>query len=169
VATCPCAGAISRQDYGKIVERVVHGLTVDPSVLLEPLAARMTALAELERYEEAADVRDRAAALARALARQRQLDALRRAGRVEIEVAGRRLVLSGGRLAGDDGQLDLVEADDDPSPEAPLPRHLVDELTCVASWLEAEAPSVRLLHCDEPWAVPVPRIPRFEPVRARRR
>ena len=166
VATCPCAGAVSRNEYARVVERLVRGLTGEPSILLEPLRARMAALASWERYEEAADMRDRAAALARALTRQRQLDALRRAGRMEIEVLGRRLVLSGGRLAGAEGQLDLGDTDD-PGPETPLPRHLVDELSCVASWLEAEAASVRLVHCEEPWSVPVPRLPRFEPVRAR--
>src|SRR5206468_11747670 len=101
----PCAGTVSRDEYARIVDQVVVGLTRDPSVLLEPLRARMAALAEAERYEEAADMRDRAGALARALSRQRQLDALRRAGRLEIEVAGepggpgdgaRRLVLTAG-------------------------------------------------------------------------
>jgi DNA polymerase-3 subunit epsilon len=169
VSTCPCAGTISRSEYATIVDRAVHGLTVDPSVLLEPLTARMTALADLERYEEAADMRDRAAALARALARQRQLDALRRAGRIEIEVAGdpgRRVVLTRGRLAEGTGQLSLEDTDE-PAQEGPLPRHLLDELSCVASWLDAEARSVRLVHCEEPWSVPLPRLPRFEPVRAR--
>ena len=171
VATCPCAGAVSRDDYAGIVERLVRGLTGEPSILLDPLRARIAALASWERYEEAADVRDRAAALARALTRQRQLEALRRAGRMEIEVLGgtdaRRLVLSGGRLAGEAGQLPLGDPCPDPGPGTPLPRHLVDELSCVASWLEAEARSVRLMHCEEPWSVPVPRLPRFEPVRAR--
>jgi hypothetical protein len=135
----------------------------------------MATLAAAERYEEAADMRDRAAALSRALTRQRQFDALRRAGRVEIEVAGdagarpRRLVLRAGRLVTEaGGQLSLVDVDpdgDDPGPELPLPRHLVDELTCVVSWLEAEARSVRLLHCEEPWSMPVSRLPRFEPAK----
>jgi DNA polymerase-3 subunit epsilon len=171
VATCPCAGTISRAEYAAIVDQVVRGLTSDPSILLEPLTARMAALARLERYEEAADMRDRAAALARALARQRQLDALRRAGRIEIEVAapvsgapGRRLVLRGGRLMGDGTPLPL----DDPAADAegPLPRHLLDELSCVASWLDAEARSVRLVHCEGPWSFPLPRLPRFEPAKA---
>ena len=137
----------------------------------------MTALADADRFEEAADMRDRAAALARALTRQRQLDALRRAGRMEIEVrapgGARRLVLSGGRLADDDpAQLTLLGGDCEDEaldPDDPLPRHLVDELTCVASWLEAEARSVRVLHCEGPWSLPVPRLPRFEPVKVRSR
>ena len=139
----------------------------------------MAELAAADRYEEAADVRDRAAALARALTRQRQLDALRRSGRMELEVlAGpgpgggpsgpRRLVLRGGRLAGDVGQLSLLDDDEeDPGADQPLPRNLVDELSCVASWLEAEARTVRVLHCEGPWSFPVPRLPRFEPVKTR--
>lgn len=172
VATCPCAGTVSKAEYAAIVGRLVQGLTGDPSILLDPLRVRMADLASAERYEEAADVRDRAAALARALSRQRQLEALRRAGRMEIEVRAeaspRRLVLSGGRLVGNPGQLTLAgePGDEDLGPDGPLPRHLVDEMSCVASWLDAEAKSVRLLHCEGPWSVPVPRLPRFEPVRS---
>jgi DNA polymerase III subunit epsilon len=175
VATCPCAGTVSATAYAEIVDRLVRGLTGDPSVLLDPLRARMADLAAAERYEEAADVRDRAAALARALGRQRQLEGLRRAGRMEIEVRSeespRRLVLSGGRLVGEPGQLTLADevGDDDLGTDGPLPRHLVDELSCVASWLDAEARSVRLLHCEGLWSVPVPRLPRFEPVKSRSR
>ncbi len=179
VAACPCAGAVPPAEYSRIVDRLVRGLTGDPSILLEPLRARMAALASADRFEEAADMRDRAAALARALTRQRQLDALRQAGRMEIEVlappgasGSRRVVLSGGRLAGDVGQLSLLDGDaedDDPDPGQPLPRHLVDELSCVASWLEAQASSVRLLHCEGPWSFPVPRLPRFEPLKGARR
>ncbi len=103
VTTCPCAGTISKAEYAGIVDRLVRGLTGDPAILLEPLRRRMTALADADRFEEAADMRDRGAALARALTRQRQLDGLRRAGRMEIEVLtdaapARRLVLAGGRL-----------------------------------------------------------------------
>ena len=69
-------------EYREVVERAVRGLTVEPELLLlAPLADRMAALARAERFEEAADVRDRAEALAGALRRQRRFDALRRAGR----------------------------------------------------------------------------------------
>ncbi len=62
----------------------MSGLRHDPSRLLEPLERRMLALAAEQRFEEAADVRDRAAALARALRRQRQLDGLLTSGRIVI-------------------------------------------------------------------------------------
>jgi len=167
VATCPCAGAISEADYGRLVDRVVAGLTTDPAVLIRPLDTRMRALAESERFEEAADVRDRAAALARALARQRQHDGLRRAGRVELDVGGEAVVLVAGRLAGPTSQLPLGD-DDEANPAGPLPRHLLDELACVASWIDGEGRRARLLHCEEWWASPLPPLPRFEPFARRR-
>jgi DNA polymerase-3 subunit epsilon len=161
VAACPCAGTISDAGYGAVVERVARGLTVEPALLLEPLEARMNALAAAERFEEAADVRDAAAALARALHRQRRLDGLRRAGRVEVAGPdGHDSVLDRGRLLRTGTLFDVAESVD---PEAPLPRHLADELNCVGAWLDAEAGRLRLLHCDGELASPLPRLPRFEP------
>ena len=163
VATCPCAGTVTADEYAALVGRVVEGLTTDPSVLLDPLCERMAALARGERFEEAAAVRDRAGALAQALDRQGILDRLRRAGRLELDVAEgpdggaarRRLVLAGGCLVDGPEALPLP-AGGDPDPDAPLPRHLVDELSCVASWLDAEAHRVRLVHCDGELASPLP-------------
>ncbi len=172
---------MSEADYGVLVGQVVAGLTVDPAVLLEPLRRRMTALAEAERYEDAAVTRDRAQALARALHRQRRVDRLRRAGRVELELAPRdgssrpprRLVLDCGRLLdaadADHDALDLWPAEWDAGPEpgdrpdVPLARHLVDELACVASWLDAEAHRIRLVHCDGELASCLPPIPLLSP------
>ncbi len=168
VATCPCAGTVSEADYDILVRRVVAGLTVEPALLLEPLRDRMNALARAERFEEAADVRDRAEALARALHRQRLLDRLRRAGRIELSLPGRRLVLARGRLVDDPGSLFFPAPDDDANVDAPLPRDLVDELACVASWLDAEADRVRLVHCDGELASCLPAIPRLTPAKARR-
>ncbi|MDQ4098490.1 MAG: DEDD exonuclease domain-containing protein, partial [Actinomycetota bacterium] len=169
VATCPCAGHITEDDYRELVDRVVLGLTADPNVLLGPLEARMRTLAAAERFEEAAATRDRAAALAKALHRQRQLDSLRRAGRLELDVAGsapRRLVFRGGIL-GPQAGVDAGAAD--PGPLTPVPRHLADELACVASWLETEAASsrVRLVRCEGELAWPSSPLPRYEPRRAR--
>ncbi|MEA2974144.1 MAG: polymerase subunit epsilon [Actinomycetota bacterium] len=169
VSVCPCAGTISQADYALLVDRVVRGLTVDPAILFEPLEARMGDLASAERFEEAADVRDRASALARALARHRRLDSLRRAGRVELDVDGARVVLAGGRLS-PSGPLALFDADN-PEPDAPieagtpLPRHLVDEVACVAAWLDAEGRSARLVSCEGPWTSALPALPRYEPGR----
>ncbi|CAN5749052.1 DEDD exonuclease domain-containing protein [soil metagenome] len=200
VATCPCAGAISEADYARIVARVVHGLTVEPRDLLAPLERRMHELAAAERFEEAADVRDRAAALAGALRHQRRIDAIRRSGQMLLTVAGHGgAELDQGRLVrawpegaeacpaqptlpdldglGVDGpDLDQPALDqpafDQPAfdllalaggPLPPLPRHLADELACVAAWLDQRAATVRLTHCDGGLASPLPALATYEP------
>jgi len=160
VSLCPCAGQVSEAEYGAVVDRLVRGLTVDPALLLDPLAERMAVLASAERFEEAADTRDRAAALARAITRQRRLEALRRSGRLEVEdVTGRRVVLAAGRLM--DGPLLALGAENEII--GPLPRDLADEVSCVAAWLDAEAARLRLVACDGELASPLPRLPNYEP------
>src|SRR5690606_19242048 len=88
VSLCPCAGTVSREAYAEVVELARIGLCDDPNRLLEPLRRRMDELAAAERFEEAADARDRAAALAGALRQQRRLEALRRAEHLVVEVPG---------------------------------------------------------------------------------
>ncbi|MEZ5140302.1 MAG: UvrB/UvrC motif-containing protein [Acidimicrobiales bacterium] len=154
VATCPCAGAISEAAYAQLVDTVRRGLLHEPQLLLGPIEAKMHALAAAERFEEAADLRDRGAALAAALRRQQRFDALRRAGRVVVEIDGRsRAELLRGRLVStwtltkhgiraEPLPLDLDPAAPDhlhapapgdaTAPGAPLPKALADELACVA-------------------------------------
>jgi DNA polymerase-3 subunit epsilon len=151
---------VSEAQYGAVVQRLVRGLTAEPALLLDPLAERMNVLASAERFEEAADTRDRAAALARALLRQRRLEALRRSGRLEVEDAdGRRVVLANGRLL--DGP--LFATADGAVEDGPLPRELADEVSCVAAWLDAEASRLRLVACDGELATRLPRLPTYEP------
>jgi DNA polymerase-3 subunit epsilon len=167
VSTCPCSGAISEDDYADITQRIVRGMTSEPSLLLDPLTVRMEALARAERYEEAADMRNRADALAGALRRQRRFDGLRAAGRIVLEVPGQHgAELTGGRLvrawAGVDDQAALpFDRDDDADLRGPVPRDLADELTCVAGWLDANAGKVRIVHCDEGLRSALPALPSF--------
>ncbi|MBV8305074.1 MAG: DEDD exonuclease domain-containing protein [Acidimicrobiia bacterium] len=168
VSLCPCAGQVSEIEYRNVIHRLERGLTTEPALLLDPLCDRMNTLAAAERFEEAADARDRAAALARALSRQRRLESLRRSGRLEVEGPdGRRVVLAGGRLL--DGPL-FAAASGDESGESgesgepgPIPRDLADEVSCVAAWLDAEASRLRLVACDGELASPLPRLPSYEP------
>jgi DNA polymerase-3 subunit epsilon len=183
VATCPCSGGVTEEGYAAIVARAVRGLTVAPELLLVPLEARMRELGRQQRYEEAADVRDRAAALARAIGRQRRLEALRNAGTVElVHPDGRETVLCEGRLVqGDLFQCGANDAalggrgrEDGASgtqqtlgagrPQGgPVPKELADELACVARWLDSEADRVRLVRCDGELASPLPRLASYEP------
>jgi DNA polymerase III subunit epsilon len=170
VATCPCAGTIDKEAYARLVERTLRGLTSEPELLLSPLRERMAALARDLRFEEAADVRERAAALSSALDRQRRIDRLRQAGRLAIEVGDGGAELVGGRLvaswAGTQPPLPAADVVIDPS--TPVARDEVDELLCVARWLDERAAHVRITHCDGGLATPLPDLPRFVAGRGRR-
>jgi DNA polymerase-3 subunit epsilon len=185
VSTCPCAGAISEADYARLVATVRRGLLEEPGLLLGPLEAKMHALAAEERFEEAADMRDRAAALATALRRQQRFDTLRRAGRVVMEVDGRsRSELLRGRLLRtwtvtkqgiaavplpldlDPAAPDALEAPapgDASAPGAPLPKALADELACVAQWIDRYAHRITVIHADGSLVPTGPPLPSFEP------
>jgi DNA polymerase III subunit epsilon len=187
VATCPCTGEVTPLAYAAVVERAVRGLRDDPAILLDPLVARMAALAGEQRFEEATDVRERAAALAHALNRQRRLEGLVAAGRVVVEVPGStRIELQAGRLtrswtAGTDDEPSLPFSPEaglpseatEPAPTllprpfpAPLARDVADEITCVAAWLDGQAHRFELVSTDHPFASLLPRVPSFEPGRA---
>jgi DNA polymerase-3 subunit epsilon len=194
VASCPCAGTITPERYRQLVDEAVVGLRREPRRLLDPLERRMHELAAAQRFEEAADVRERAAALARALRRQRQIDALVGSGRVVIEIGdGDRAELRGGQLlrtwsaeAALDLDLDLGPAParqpaasqltlvaepawTGPAPlggAVPPPLELLDELSCVASWLDDQADRIRLVDAEHGLASALPRLPSFEPRRA---
>ena len=193
VAVCPCAGQITEGDYARLVATVRQGLLGDAMVLLAPLELKMHALAAAERFEEAAEMRDRAAALTAALRRQQRFDTLRRAGRVVVEAGDQhRAELDGGRLvqawqvsrtgvtalplpldldpvAPDtlrSSSATVAGCDDDPAAR-PLPTALADELACVAAWLDKEGPRLRIVHADGELTPPHPPLPSFEPARGR--
>ncbi len=185
VATCPCAGAVTPAAYAQLVATIRRGLLDEPSLLLGPLEAKMHALAAEERFEEAADMRDRAAALATALRRQQRFDTLRRAGRVVMEVDGSsRAELLRGRLLRtwtvtkkgiaavplpldlDPSAPDALEAPapgDASAPGAPLPKALADELACVAQWIDRYGHRIRVIHADGSLIPTGPPLPSFEP------
>ena len=176
VSTCPCSGQVDEATYAAIVGTALTGLTDDPLVLLDPLTRRIRGLADAQRFEEAADVRDRAGALAASLVRQRRLDGLRRAGRVLLQVGDGGAELAGGRLVrtwhGTDPPGSLVPPDPVPVPTVaaarrlePLPAALADELACVAGWLDRDAGRVRILDCEGELASRLPLVPDFTPMR----
>lgn len=160
VASCPCAGTIDAVRYDAHVRDAARTLAGRPSAALDALADRMHALAAARRYEEAALVRDRAAALAAAVRRHERLHALRAAGRVELALAGgggavlQHGVLvdawdaAGGRTAAHALVLPPPPA---PAGDAPLTPEQAAELAVVAGWLEREK-GWRLVACDEPWS-----------------
>jgi DNA polymerase-3 subunit epsilon len=144
----PCDGRIDPERYGELVRDLLSSLE-SPDGLLAALEVRMGRLADAERYEEAASVRDRIRALASALHRARQDAWLLASNRLELDAeGGRRLAFVGGALAR------AGDAADETEPITfPCPRERADELSAVRSWL-ARNP-VRLVACDVPLAEPV--------------
>jgi DNA polymerase-3 subunit epsilon len=99
VALCPCDGRLDPSAYRPVVDALIEGITRHPSILLEPLVARMAQLSSERRYEEAAWARDRHDALARALETSRWWVALGGLGLAELEGDdGSHVVIDHGRL-----------------------------------------------------------------------
>ena len=176
VSMCPCAGGVDPDEYRVVVERAVRGITTEPDLLLQPLTERIVALASEERFEEAADVRDRASALAGAINRQRKFDQLRRAGHLTIDLGPLGgVALDHGRLqsAWGEGELPSLGSPSIPTsgdqlftciePLPPLEKERADELGCIASWLDKNAPTLTLDHCDGMLTSTLPALPSFAP------
>ena len=165
----PCTGAQSPEDYGLLAERAARLLTGDTSEAVDALRTRMDALARRERFEEAAAVRDRMAALIHGAASVQRMAPL---GRIPELVAARAVPTGGwelvcvrhGRLAG----TSRSPRGADPMPyvralqasaEEVLPPHppataaTPEETTTVLRWLEE--PGVRLVEVDGSWTCPV--------------
>jgi DNA polymerase III subunit epsilon len=169
VSACPCAGAVTVDDYRSLVEVTVEALTTRPELVLGPLRSRIDGLARAERYEQAADVRDRADALSVALRRRRRLGQLGSSGRVRLEVPGGGAELVDGVLTRVWGRhpevppsrpllpADLAAA----APERPV--DVADEVLLVGAWLDANAHRVRLVDVTGTLASPLPPLPSFVP------
>jgi DNA polymerase-3 subunit epsilon len=178
VAMCPCSGTADPERYAEIVSFIVDALTVDSAPLFELLTARLTSLALAQRYEEAANVRDRMQALSQALHRQRRCDQLRSAGTLVVQrgdvehefdhgvlVAVRTadrlfapLITGSGPVLPALAPL-LDPATPMPNGTGPLTRDLYDELMCVSRFLEAHAEEIRIISCSGDMASSTPPIP----------
>ncbi|MGZ8630512.1 MAG: DEDD exonuclease domain-containing protein [Actinomycetota bacterium] len=142
----PCDGRTDPERYGELVRWLASSLSSSPGELLEALERRMASLAEAERYEEAASVRDRLRALAEGLWRSRLDSWLLGAGHLELRTR------DGRHLRFDHGSLVTPGAADD-AITSPCPRERADELAAVRSWLARH--HTRVVVCDNPPAEPV--------------
>ncbi|MDP9464717.1 MAG: exonuclease domain-containing protein, partial [Actinomycetota bacterium] len=164
VAMCPCAGAADTNRYTAAVANTVQAITTSPELVIVPLQARLVALSAERRYEEAAQVRDRAAAFTNAMRRQRLTDRLREAGDVGVQVGDTTLHLHDGVLVGTahDGQIEIglpLPPPDVPPTPLPLPRHVVDEVLCLARAFQRLAHRATVLWCDGRWQWPIDDVP----------
>ena len=150
-----------------------RALLDDPAPVLSPQHRRMVALHDSGHHARAEAVRVAGATVAGAVRRHRALASLRRAGRVVLDLPAGRVELHRGRLAGawPDGGPDAgalrcdgpADAGGPPADDGPVPLDLADELACVATWLDAHAGVVRLVHADGELSSELPALPGFAP------
>ena len=167
VACCPCDGQLPEDEYRVVVDRLLTGFAESPDLLLDPLVDRMTRFANKRRYEEAAWVRDRHDALARAIERKHRWQALTGAGFFEIEDAeGCRTVIDHGALVetrrpGDPPGLIARAPTVDPSiTEVPPSVEAGEEAEIIWRWLTGTP--VRLIESTGRLALPVRRVVRLD-------
>ncbi|MDM4720053.1 DEDD exonuclease domain-containing protein [Micromonospora sp. WMMA1363] len=172
----PCEHRITPQEYAaRAVTPFRTAVASDPQVVVDALLTRIEGLAHAQRYEEAAVVRSRLAAVLRAAARMQRLAAL--TGIAELAAArpaargGWELALVRyGRLAGAGVSPPGVH----PRPtivairttaetvlpgDGPVPRASAEETERILSWLER--PETRLVEISSGWASPVAGAGRF--------
>lgn len=159
VAMCPCSGTADPAAYWRVVGQVVAALTHTPDVVLDVLWRKVAALSTARRYEEAADMRDRANAFAAAITRQRLFDQLRAAGDMGVQIGDTVLHIRDGALQSAHAVDQLATGLELPPPEVPpypqpLPRSAADEVLCLARALERASHRATLLWCSGEWVVP---------------
>ncbi|MFV1991099.1 MAG: DEDD exonuclease domain-containing protein [Acidimicrobiales bacterium] len=189
VSTCPCSGDISEEKYPEVVEQLVRGLMTHPDILFDPLTHQMHRLAAEQRFEEAAECRERIQVLSEALRRQRQLTMMRSAGALCLTVPGRGgMDILDGQLIDSwaDGprQLQLAKPTcmglELPGHQSldvgkPLPAEVTDEVLHIARWIERNAQTINLSSCELGLHLPTSQLPRIKlkqevsPVRRRGR
>ena len=153
-----CSGRASIRSE---IRRTAAAIVADPAALAEPLRRRMRKLAEQQRFEEAAEVRDRGELLERTLCREAELRALLDAGEIAIAFQGRAHLIRDGQLA---ASCDFI---DDGTDVARLrsaarwtpvhdywPAGQRSEAAAVASWLRRSGADVRLLCVERTWCLP---------------
>jgi len=165
----PCVDGGAAPGYARTVEALRRAMTTDPDEVVRTLTARIDALVEQERFEEAATWRDRLDAFLRAaartvrsdrLARQPELVAARRqddGGWEVVVVRHGRLAASGRTPPGTDPRptIDALRrtAEVVPAPVPPATAGHPEEAELVLEWLER--PGTRLVAVDDGWACPV--------------
>lgn len=178
----PCEHRISVADYDRQAVAPFRTATAaDPQVMVDALLARIDSLSTARRYEEAAVVRGRLAALLRATLRLQRLLGLTR---IDELVAARRgadgswelAVVRRGRLAGAGGSppgahprpaLEFVRATAETvlPGHGPVPSTSAEESERILSWLER--PDTRLVEVSTGWASPVRGAARFRDLLAK--
>lgn len=158
VALCPCDGTLPAELYRRVTDDVVTGIAAEPERLLDPLVHTIRRLVGEQRFEEAADMRDRHRALARALQIRRIWQALAAAGVVWAQHDdGESVVIDHGRLLASWGAGEaapLVPASPETFDIEPTPPSVAaaEELWLLWKWLEQ--PGVTIVDASSPLVMP---------------
>ncbi len=165
----PCTGEQSPDDYLEIIEQTRKLMHVDRSPVLSQLESKLTGLAQAERFEEAAQVRDRRTALQRAGARGARIRSLTKvahlvAGHINFDGDWEFLCVRYGRLTGSavnqsgfDPRLTIealtltAEVLTESNKTMPYSSH--EECERILDWLEM--PGTRLFEIIGEWSSPV--------------
>lgn len=86
--SAPCTGKQTPEQYAAQIAPVIEAADADPGPLLTPLLRRIEQLAAVERFEDAARVRDRAATLLSGLVRVQQLAQIGSVSRMVLAAPG---------------------------------------------------------------------------------
>ncbi len=144
VAACPCGGEVDDEAYGLIVTSVNAALDHRPDEVFERLRARMHRLASEDRFEEAADVRNRAQVLSEVYRQHRRAQTWSGLERIVARTPRGEIVDVDRRMLSD--------------PE---------DQRCVTHYFEREAARLELLRIEGTVAAPVGLIPEFSPTESR--
>ncbi len=167
----PCLGpeqGESVEAYAAHATTYRTAITADPAAVVDPLRARIAALAGAERFEDAATQRDRLTAFVRAVAKLQRLSALTGvrqlvAARPTADLGWELAVVRSGRLvaagtvprgAHPAVYVDalIASAETVITGPGPLPAATSAEVECVLRWLEL--PGCRLVRLDGTWVSP---------------
>lgn len=172
-ASCPasgigtCAGASGDAQRGE-VRVIASAVAGDARPALETIAARMLKLARSERFEEAAEVRERGALLERHLARYLAARSLVDAGDIVLMIDRRAVLIRDAQLAaalhvgpgGEHAAVERLRAAAPPARRLPyLSEAQQRDAAVIASWLRRRAEDVRILWVQGPWVSPAAAAP----------
>jgi DNA polymerase-3 subunit epsilon len=157
-----CAGNAPDAQRSEL-RAIALALAGDPAEALGSIAARMKRLAANERFEEAAEVRERGALLERSLHKGLAANALQRAGDVILAIDGRALLVRDARLVAranfatgaERAVCDRLLAEaPERAPRSYLTASQQREAGLIYSWLRRAPRGTRLLYSEKPWALP---------------
>ncbi len=159
-----CAGA-APEDHRAEMERLASALRSDPDAVFGPLEDKMRRLAALERFEEAAEARERALSVERALMTAAQIRSLLDAGDIVLRLGGRVVLIRAAQLAAVVDYVDeealaslrerLEAAANCQSVETFVTSEVQREARVIWSWLRRHADDCSLLFVSETWAMPL--------------